>query len=217
MRYILILTIAFSTFAFSVVHDQLAPTEADLWMGNDGTNDFSAISFSTIDGAYNRWVANDYEPPGPTSIDGFAAHYCYFDDVQTPGDFTIEVYENDLDSAPFATVSVPVGDITETDTGWVTPTSGVTVWLGEMTFTSVTGLTYNNTYWVAAQIDSTINVFNCCVEHLYWDEMYWYGDDGYWIAGSGEWPGNDFETSVRFDGVAGIESASVGEIKAIFK
>jgi hypothetical protein len=206
-----------ATFAFSLVHDQLAPTEGDLWVGDSAGTPFSAISFSTIDGAYNRWVANDYEAGGSTSIDGFAAHYGYFEDDHQPGDFNIEVYENDLNTSPIGTAYVAVGDLNETDTGWVTPTSGVVVWLGEMTFTSITGLTYGNTYWVAAQIDSATNAFNCCVELLYWDEMYWYGDDAYWIAGSVQWPGNTFETSVRFDGTAGIESASVGEIKAIFK
>jgi hypothetical protein len=225
MKYILMLTVILTTAAFAgILHDQSLTDENDIHVFQVEGQDSSAVSFSTIDGGYNRWVACDYEPPAGETLElrGFGSHYCYFDDVSALGDMNFEIYEDDLNSAPLDAISVNVTDITETNTGWVSPTSGSQIFFGEMIFNHsdwFDGLVGGNAYWIAAQMDSSDNVFMFAVDHDYWDEAYIYHDEAVWTPVSQAWPGNDFDLAMRFrgGGWSAIESVSLGELKASFR
>ncbi len=217
MRYILILTLAFVVSASAYdLNDQLIQSEGDITQNGD----FSAISFSTVDGAYNRWVAADYVPDANVSFRGFDAHWTYFDDDVQPGDIDFEFYESDLNTAPFAYASVDNDGITQTNTGWVLPTSGSMVFFNEMNLDSAefVDMSSGNTYWIAVQNDTVAQAFVVCRDDYPWDMGWWYGDDAYWINTFNMW-GFAVDFSMRFrGGIEGaIESASIGEIKASFK
>lgn len=215
MRYILILTLAMVVSACAYdLHDQLIQSEGDITQNGE----FSAISF--IGNDYNRWVAVDYVPGSNVSFRGFDAHWTYKDDNVQSGDIYLEFYEADLNTSPIAYASVEDAGITQTDTGWVLPTSGSMVFFNEMGLSSSEFVDMSNgtTYWIAVQIDTEAEVFMVCRDDYPWDMGWWFGDDAYWISTFNQW-GHEVDYSVRFrGGIEGaIESASVGEIKASFK
>ena len=216
MRYILVFTLALVASAYAIdLHDQLIQGPGDITQNGE----FSGISFSTIDGGYNRWVAADYEPSETVTFKGFDAHWSYYDDDVQPGDVYFEFYQTDLTGAPIGYADVLDANITQTDTGWVLPTSGAIVFFNEMDLDPSDHIVFDNgnAYWIAAQLDTSVNAFVTCIDDIDWEMGWWYGDDGYWISTYNQW-GHEVDYSMRFRGDTGdIKSASIGEIKATFK
>jgi len=220
----LIILLIIPSVAFSIVlHDQTIDDTGDVHIFDGSDGPASMLPFSPWDTSSDCRIAADYVPPsGETAVlRGFGINYCYaYDNVQL-GDMYIDVYDTDLDSAPIAEIFVDAGDIDEYYTGWDSPTNGFNIYFGEMIFDEadwVDGLVGGNTYWISARMDSSNGVFCVTVDHDDWEEGYWYRSFTGWQSVSEAWPGTDFDFAVLFrgGGLIGIESSSIGAIKAVF-
>jgi hypothetical protein len=126
-----------------------------------------------------------------------------------------EVYDTDLNTTPIADFTVVAGDVTETNTGW--SYAGRIVFLGEFPFPSPVALANGTTYWTAFSMDSTDGAFAITAN---WGSPNWSScqqnfQGGGWGIPDGAEP---CDISMRMDGgTSGIESASLGTLKASFK
>ncbi len=227
MKYLLVLTVIFVTAAFGIgvndaflegsflsngghigtkdpggIYDRLVTSETEIY----GT----AIAFGQV-GPY--WMADDCEAFDDYSYYQYRLHYVCANDTPVADTF-FEVFESDLNTAPFADFVVNGGDITETTTGWTF--AGRDIYLGEFPFPSDVSLTDANAYWTAISMDSNDAVFAIMCNEGSPNWSFAYQNDGNgWVD-----PGYNIDMSMRMDGIEhyiAIESTSLGQIKASFR
>ncbi|MCP4230076.1 MAG: hypothetical protein GY771_08005 [bacterium] len=209
MKYLILITVILTSPAFcAVLYDNAVTAEAQI------TGD---ISFTTMGGTRDRWIAFDFRRASNCIVEGYSGHWIYFFGDSALGDINLEIFQG---SSPGGTLitsfTVSAADIAESEWGTF---EGNPVFWGEMSFGSDSfNCNGDTTYWIAAQMESSDNVFMAYREDsVPLDEWYWFGDGGFWMSSS-DAHGVHADTSTKLTGTpSAVESVSLGAIKAIFK
>lgn len=122
------------------------------------------------------------------------------------------IYLEDFDDPPIITFTISEEDYTETDTG--SEYVGRDVYRGDIplggeAFTATTG----NKYWIAMQMESDDGVFATGWESVVGDGAWEYSTFTGWTQD----PVNEDCSYALYGEVTGVESASMGGVKALFK
>lgn len=178
----------------------------------------NGITFSTEGGQYNCWVAYDFNPDSGYTITDVSGQWIYNLGPSAVGDMNFAIYKSDLNSLPIYTFTIPLEDYVEYDTGinvFGRDVFQADIALGANEFPVQGGILY----WIAMQMDSEDKVFFIFREDSIIDDViWWYSYDGVWESSYDFFGGTAAEGSYAVYGeVTGIESASLGEIKALFR
>ncbi|MCP4231872.1 MAG: hypothetical protein GY771_17220 [bacterium] len=135
----------------------------------NGNNWWAAIDWvvSGGDWDWDHWI-HDVLPLGATKYDLF-----------------MEIYETDPNTSPIDSFTVPVGNITSTDTGL--SAFGITNWRNDMDVSglvSVNSFNDGTTYWIALSYDAPIdNIFWSIRDDSIIDDCIWFYDGSEWHDG----------------------------------
>ncbi|MCP4230688.1 MAG: hypothetical protein GY771_11165 [bacterium] len=153
------------------------------------------------------WVAFDYDPDDMCVVDEVKLDWVNLGSGR--GDMNFAIYLEDFDDPPIFTFTIPEEDYTEDDSGlhyggYIVSRGDIP--LGDDAFEVTSG----NKYWIALQIDSSDVVVAVLWMSIIGEHAWKY---------YGEW--DTYETGecsyALYGEVNGIEGASLGEIKALFK
>ncbi|MCP4230372.1 MAG: hypothetical protein GY771_09525 [bacterium] len=164
--------------------------------------------FYTNGGEYDYWVAFDYDPTDSYIVDQVKMDWVYVSGIHD--DMNFDIYLEDFDDPPIISFTVAGEDYTESDTGFGYVGYDVIrgdIPLGDNAFSFSPG----NKYWLALQIDCTGSAFATLWESEVGEPAWCNGDLGWY---SDEY--SDCSYAIYGEST-GVEGASLGEIKALFK
>jgi hypothetical protein len=223
MKYLLIMTVVFTVAAFGAMSDSYligevgsgnyftTNAEGGVWdqlVTSDSEWASTAYAYS---GTYGYWIADDFEADDDYDYDGFGQHGIPLGG-SAPGDTDFELYDTDLTGAPTESFTVSAGDITQTNTGWTF--AGYSVYLYDYIFPDTYSLANGSKTWTAFTMTTGGGMFAIMNETgpnvPAWDPAEQYNSG---------WGSVGVDASMRLDGDVGVgvESASLGEVKAVFK
>lgn len=170
--------------------------------------------FFTGGGAYVYWIAFDYDPDDTYLVDQVKFDWVYGNNTSCRGDMNFEIYLEDFDDPPLFSFTVQEEDYIESDTGY--GYAGRDVYRGDIPLGSgAFGVTPDSEYWIALQVDTP--EASDRVHAVGWGNIVgdrpWYHDTFGWH----HHPLTDECSYALYGEVTGVESASLGEIKALFK
>lgn len=200
MFHFLIIGILFTAFnSHCQIWDQLVQEEDDI---------IEAPPF--IPGEYHAVYADDFHADIDYEFTGLSFHFSVVISPPFDGELYIEVYEDDLDGFPACSIILDEDDYTTTTTDmWY---EGKQVILLESEFSPISiHFESGNIYWIAYNMEHDDAIFSIGHDPDYWDNLH-ENDGGGW----GPY-GSDIDASMRLEGFVGIESISLGQIKAAFK
>ncbi|MCP4228672.1 MAG: hypothetical protein GY771_00800 [bacterium] len=225
MKRLLVLTVIFATATFAVMDTHLeGKPSGSVHPNYEGTKDVlvdnlvpsasDIVSGYSMYGPNNWWLAIDWSPSGADyTWENWAFHLIPLGDH--PYDLNIEVYDTDLNTTPIDSFTVPVGDITDTDTGMTA--FGNRVYLCEMNIICNVNFLNGGYYWIAQTFDAIDNIFWI----VWWNviDLWIYFYDGSAWYSAPDYFGENSEGSymIEWDYHWPVESASVGEIKVAYK
>ncbi|MCP4230579.1 MAG: hypothetical protein GY771_10610 [bacterium] len=197
---LLILIVPVLVYGSSYTWDQLVS-------GPDDWSD-TPIDFTRTDYSWYYWVTDDFIPDNSASYSVFALHYFYERGGSSLGVTAIEIFEGSPNTAPLDGFFLTSSDNTEIDTEWTFDDKKI--WLGEFNFEDRNvNVSAGTTYWTAIRMETSDTVFAIMQDTIHWNSAQHFYTK--WTE-----TGTDMSMSIN-PPETGIESASLGEIKAAFK
>ncbi|MCP4229096.1 MAG: hypothetical protein GY771_02975 [bacterium] len=226
MKYLLVLTVALTTVAFGAMDFDLGGnpnyTGSSLTGINNPTKDVEIDNLCSSEGdvingysmyaGNNWWVAIDWVPVNDWTFD----HWTW--DIIPLGGYGVDVYmeifDTDLNSAPIDSFTISAGDVSWAGAGY--NAFGYTVQRGDCDVNPTTDpFVGGTTYWIAVQMNLSDNAFWTVWNSIVEDYVYFYDGSGWFSAP--DFFGENSEGSYMIEGGTGVESASLGTLKASFK
>jgi hypothetical protein len=222
VKHLLIFAVIFSTAAFGAANDAYLIGEVgsgncfdskgpgNFWDQLVTSDDEWGSTAYAYSGTYGYWMADDFVADKGYEYRGFAQHGIPLGG-SAPGDTDFEIYENDLTGAPVDSFTVNSGNITQTDTGWTF--AGYNVYQYDYIFSDIFTISDGFTYWTGFTMTTGGGIFAIMNESgpnvPAWDPAEQYNSG---------WGSVGIDLSMRLDGnVTAVESASLGEVKAVFR
>ncbi|MCP4230037.1 MAG: hypothetical protein GY771_07800 [bacterium] len=159
-------------------------------------------------GSNGFWIAFDYDPDSSYLVDEVKMDWVYLENESSRGDMNFRIYLDVFDDPPILTFTIPEEDYTESDTGM--NYAGYDIYRGDIQLgDDAFEVTSGHKYWIALRMDIDGGVHALGVGSVV-GEVAWFCHY--------EWEPTYYECSYALYGeVSGIEGASLGEIKALFK
>ncbi|MCP4230176.1 MAG: hypothetical protein GY771_08505 [bacterium] len=161
------------------------------------------------------WYAVDFDPEEPYFITDFSGQWLYTGNPSA-GDIYFEIYQEDFDQAPIYEFAIAAGDYDEYDTGF--SALGYPVYQGDIPFTdNAFEVSTGEKYWFVLTMEYDQGMACLCNNHNLIGEEHWTCIVGEWYSSSDYYGHSREGCYAIYDDTTGIESTSLGQIKASSK